>query len=122
MIRLKRLLTILLIDEIAKENQFYANRGLPCPKDSLDSREKKPQPQLIKPNSNEQIGVVLRSNSDKIKQIKQNFIRCSNQATILHLKKFISLCLYQTQDRHAEVFKCFSCFCLFSIKLSFRLI
>ncbi|XP_026959814.1 polycomb group RING finger protein 3 isoform X5 [Sagmatias obliquidens] len=40
--------------------------------------------------SDEQVSICLECNSSKLRGLKRKWIRCSAQATVLHLKKFIA--------------------------------
>lgn len=98
-------------DEIRREKEFYRLRGLPCPKDNqLNPNETE------EPNKNndvhaendyhrqdEQVNVCLESISSSLKSLKRRYIRCSAQATILHLKKFIAKKILNGMERYTEI-------------------
>lgn len=42
------------------------------------------------PGSLPQVSICLECNSSKLRGLKRKWIRCSAQATVLHLKKFIA--------------------------------
>lgn len=92
-----------------REREFYRNRNLPCPKDL---------PQNIEDNAerineshmesdyhrqDEQVNVCLECISNNLKNLKRRFIRCSSQATITHLKKFIAKKVLNEMDKYREV-------------------
>lgn len=85
-------------NEIKRERDFYRVRGLPCPKDippnAGELEEEKIAPdahaELDYHRQDEQVNVCLECVSNNLKTLKRRFIRCSAQATITHLKKFIA--------------------------------
>lgn len=42
------------------------------------------------PSASPQVSICLECNSSKLRGLKRKWIRCSAQATVLHLKKFIA--------------------------------
>ncbi|KAF7239989.1 Polycomb group RING finger protein 3 [Varanus komodoensis] len=42
------------------------------------------------PNCDAKVSICLECNSSKLRGLKRKWIRCSAQATVLHLKKFIA--------------------------------
>ena len=54
--------------------------------------------------SDEQVNVRLDcSPSSSLKSLKRKYIRCSTQATITHLKKYLALKLYKDKNKYKEV-------------------
>ncbi|XP_040078879.1 polycomb group RING finger protein 3 isoform X2 [Ixodes scapularis] len=54
--------------------------------------------------SDEQVNILLESSdSVQLKQMRRKFIRCSAQATITHLKKFIAKKLFNNLEKYKEV-------------------
>jgi len=105
-------------DEYKRERDFYAEKGVPCPKDveaetEKDEKLKKEEEEDQTPDAHanndyhrldEQVNIVLepRENS-KMKDIRRKYIRCSSLATITHLKKFIALKCLDSMDRYREI-------------------
>ncbi|KFQ24636.1 Polycomb group RING finger protein 3, partial [Merops nubicus] len=102
--------------EMKKQREFYHKLGMEVPgdikgetcsaKQHLDSHhngETKPDENSNKETSeekqeegndyhrsDEQVSICLECNSSKLRGLKRKWIRCSAQATVLHLKKFIA--------------------------------
>ncbi|KAI4819029.1 hypothetical protein KUCAC02_004310 [Chaenocephalus aceratus] len=101
--------------EIKKQRDFYQKLGMEVPGDikgdhchmktHLDQRngdtktedavhkepgEEKPEEENDYHRSDEQVSICLECNSSKLRGLKRKWIRCSAQATVLHLKKFIA--------------------------------
>ncbi|NWX93495.1 PCGF3 protein, partial [Nothoprocta pentlandii] len=102
--------------EMKKQREFYHKLGMEVPgdikgetcstKQHLDSHrngETKTDENLNKETSeekqeedndyhrsDEQVSICLECNSSKLRGLKRKWIRCSAQATVLHLKKFIA--------------------------------
>ncbi|KAE8286324.1 Polycomb group RING finger protein 3 RING finger protein 3A [Larimichthys crocea] len=101
--------------EIKKQREFYQKLGMEVPGDikgelcnmktHLDQRngdaksedtankeagEEKPEEDNDYHRSDEQVSICLECNSSKLRGLKRKWIRCSAQATVLHLKKFIA--------------------------------
>ncbi|NXI56324.1 PCGF3 protein, partial [Chloroceryle aenea] len=102
--------------EMKKQRDFYHKLGMEVPgdikgetcstKQHLDSHrngETKPDENSNKETSeekqeedndyhrsDEQVSICLECNSSKLRGLKRKWIRCSAQATVLHLKKFIA--------------------------------
>lgn len=104
-------------NEKDRELEFYRLRGLTLPT-SLSGSETPPpfshnnniDKDESTENSNnaddchrtdEQVNVCLECCSTQ--QLKRRFIRCSSQATITHLKKYIALKLYHDTQRYTDV-------------------
>nr|CAD7442728.1 unnamed protein product [Timema bartmani]CAD7459036.1 unnamed protein product [Timema tahoe] len=86
-------------NEMKREREFYRKRNLPCPKDvppnAGDAEEEKPAMDAHAESDyhrqDEQVNVCLECISTSLKSLRRRFIRCSAQATITHLKKFIAM-------------------------------
>ncbi|MBZ3877894.1 Polycomb group RING finger protein 3 [Sciurus carolinensis] len=101
--------------EMRKQREFYHKLGLEVPGDikgeacstrqHLDPRngetkaddsahkataEEKQEEDDDYHRSDEQVSICLECNSSKLRGLKRKWIRCSAQATVLHLKKFIA--------------------------------
>ncbi|XP_031722749.1 polycomb group RING finger protein 3 isoform X1 [Anarrhichthys ocellatus] len=101
--------------EMKKQREFYQKLGMEVPGDikgdhcnmktHLDQRngdaksevtankeagEEKPEEENDYHRSDEQVSICLECNSSKLRGLKRKWIRCSAQATVLHLKKFIA--------------------------------
>ena len=53
--------------------------------------------------SDEQVNICLECMADSMRNLKRRFLRLSSQATIMHLKKFIALKLYNNLGRFKDV-------------------
>ncbi|XP_023690118.1 polycomb group RING finger protein 3-like isoform X1 [Paramormyrops kingsleyae] len=53
--------------------------------------------------SDEQVSICLECNSSKLRGLKRKWIRCSAQATVLHLKKFIAKKLNLTSFNELDI-------------------
>lgn len=101
------------LDEIARERDFYRQRGLPCPKDippNPGDVEDEKQANDVHAESDyhrqdEQVNVCLECISSNLKTLKRRFIRCSAQATILHLKKFVAKKVLNGMEKYRDVSK-----------------
>lgn len=92
-------------DEYKREREFYAERGLPCPKDleeeSAQDAAQKAEEEDQTPDANtnmdyhrfdEQVNLLLESSDpDTFPDLKRKFVRVSSLATITHLKKFLAM-------------------------------
>ncbi|MBN3314163.1 PCGF3 protein, partial [Atractosteus spatula] len=104
------------LSEMKKQREFYQKLGMEVPGDikgelcntkpHLDPQrngDTKPEDTLNKETaeekqdedndyhrSDEQVSICLECNSSKLRGLKRKWIRCSAQATVLHLKKFIA--------------------------------
>ncbi|XP_053541888.1 polycomb group RING finger protein 3 isoform X1 [Ictalurus punctatus] len=100
--------------ELKKQRDFYQKLGMEVPGDikgelcnmkaHLDSQrngevksedaakegDEKPEEDNDYHRSDEQVSICLECNSSKLRGLKRKWIRCSAQATVLHLKKFIA--------------------------------
>lgn len=104
----------LMHSELQRERDFYRARGLPCPKDALDSAlqdrghlvpDEQAQPDHTDYHRrDEQVNLCLECTSPNLKTLKRRFIRCSAQATITHLKKFIAKKVLNGIDKYRDVY------------------
>lgn len=97
-------------DELETEREFYKVRGLPNPKDVPPASgdyngEHEPDPHAESDyhRQDEQINVCLECISSSLRTLRRRFIRCSAQATILHLKKFIAMKVLNGMERYRDI-------------------
>ncbi|XP_032806743.2 polycomb group RING finger protein 3 isoform X1 [Petromyzon marinus] len=89
--------------EMKRQREFYWTRGLEMPGDAKgevngeETPERKPKAEENGEEddgdyhrTDEQVSVCLECHSGKLKTLKRKWIRCSSQATVLHLKKFLA--------------------------------
>ncbi|XP_078587494.1 polycomb group RING finger protein 3-like isoform X1 [Branchiostoma floridae x Branchiostoma japonicum] len=88
--------------ELKKQQDFYKKRGLPFPGQPLDGEEdsngkstassskSKEDEDSDYHRSDEQVNICLECSSNRMRELRKKFIRCSSQATINHLRKFIA--------------------------------
>uniref|UniRef100_A0A672GUK6 Polycomb group RING finger protein 3 n=1 Tax=Salarias fasciatus TaxID=181472 RepID=A0A672GUK6_SALFA len=118
----------ILAAEIKKQRDFYQKLGMEVPGDikgelcnmktHLDQRngdaksedtankeagEEKPEEDNDYHRSDEQVSICLECNSSKLRGLKRKWIRCSAQATVLHLKKFIAKKLNLTSFNELDI-------------------
>ncbi|XP_028824170.1 polycomb group RING finger protein 3 isoform X1 [Denticeps clupeoides] len=117
--------------EMRKQRDFYQKLGMEVPGDikgelgnlktHLDSQRnvssagdtkpddphKDPEDKAEEDNdyhrSDEQVSICLECNSSKLRGLKRKWIRCSAQATVLHLKKFIAKKLNLTSFNELDI-------------------
>lgn len=96
-------------NELRREREFYRSRGLPCPKDAPQAAQEQEghtpgnaHAEQDYHRRDEQVNICLECKSG-LKGLKRKFIRCSAQATITHLKKFIAKKVLNTTDKYKEV-------------------
>lgn len=97
--------------EINREREFYRVRGLPCPKDIPanpgEAEEEKTSADVHAESDyhrqDEQVNVCLECISPNLKTLKRRFIRCSAQATIMHLKKFVAKKVLNGMEKYRDV-------------------
>lgn len=100
-------------DEINREREFYKARNLPCPKD-VPQDTKETDDMEMKLNEahqesdyhrmDEQVNLCLEcSTNSNLKNLKRRFIRCSSQATITQLKKFVAKKVLNGIEKYREV-------------------
>lgn len=103
-----------LPDETKREREFYRKRDLPCPKDlpqnqsDVDETADKLNEAHLESDyhrQDEQVNVCLECNtsSHSLAKLQRRFIRCSSQATITHLKKFVAKKVFDGIDKYREV-------------------
>jgi polycomb group RING finger protein 3 len=101
----------LYLDELKREREFYKARNMPCPKDlpqvpdndeALEKLNEAHQENDYH-RQDEQVNVCLECISNNLKHLKRRFIRCSSQATITHLKKFIAKKVLNGMDKYRDV-------------------
>lgn len=103
-----------VVDEISREREFYRLRGLACPKDippNLGEMDEDKSVNDVHAESDyhrqdEQVNVCLECISSNLKTLKRRFIRCSAQATILHLKKFVAKKVLNGMEKYRDVSCC----------------
>lgn len=100
---------IVFTDETKRERDFYKSRNLPCPKDLPQNTEDDTFDRLNETHieadyhrQDEQVNVCLECQSN-ITALKRRFIRCSSQATITHLKKFVAKKVLNGMEKYKEV-------------------
>ncbi|ROL50258.1 Polycomb group RING finger protein 3 [Anabarilius grahami] len=115
--------------EMKKQREFYQKLGMEVPGDikgelcnmktHLDSQrngdlksedpankeagEEKAEEDNDYHRSDEQVSICLECNSSKLRGLKRKWIRCSAQATVLHLKKFIAKKLNLTSFNELDI-------------------
>lgn len=100
-----------IVDEINREREFYRVRGLPCPKDIPPNPGDVDEDKSVSDvhaesdyhRQDEQVNVCLECTSSNLKTLKRRFIRCSAQATILHLKKFVAKKVLNGMEKYRDV-------------------
>lgn len=103
-------------NEMKREREFYRLRGLACPKDAAiaglvppagitpGDGEQDAQPDHTDSHRrDEQVNVCLECISASLRGLKRSFIRCSAQATITHLKKFIAKKALGGMDKYRDI-------------------
>jgi len=53
--------------------------------------------------ADEQVNLCLECAEIKLNRLKRKYIRCSSQATITHLKKFVAKKVYFSMDRYKDI-------------------
>lgn len=116
--------------EIKKQRDFYQKLGMEVPGDikgelcsmkqhldpqrngevktedtaNKETAEEKPEEEENDYHrSDEQVSICLECNSSKLRGLKRKWIRCSAQATVLHLKKFIAKKLNLTSFNELDI-------------------
>lgn len=96
----------LFIDEIKRERDFYKSRNMPCPKDIPQNHDddtfNDSHIDSDYHRQDEQVNVCLECKNN-INALSRRFIRCSSQATITHLKKFVAKKVLSGMDKYKEV-------------------
>ncbi|KAJ8247419.1 hypothetical protein GJAV_G00246170 [Gymnothorax javanicus] len=114
--------------EMKKQREFYQKLGMEVPGDvkaemcgakahlglhngdlksedgtHKDAGEEKREEDEDYHRSDEQVSICLECNSSKLRGLKRKWIRCSAQATVLHLKKFIAKKLNLTSFNELDI-------------------
>jgi len=98
-------------NEGKREKEFYRSKGLVCPKDMLQNNDqgdvkKTPDEDLNAIDFHrydEQVNICLECGAQQLLQLQRRFLRCSSQATVTHLKKFIALKVLDSIDAYRDV-------------------
>lgn len=99
-------------DETNREREFYKERNLPNPKDiqqahdndeNMDKINEEKHQESDYHRQDEQVNVCLECSSNNLKHLKRRFIRCSSQATITHLKKFVAKKVLNGMEKYRDV-------------------
>lgn len=100
-------------DEINREREFYKARNLPCPKDvpqdtketdDMETKLNEAHQESDYHRMDEQVNLCLEcSTNSNLKNLKRRFIRCSSQATITQLKKFVAKKVLNGIEKYREV-------------------
>ncbi|KAJ8269358.1 hypothetical protein COCON_G00119650 [Conger conger] len=116
-------------EEMKKQRDFYQKLGMEVPGDvkgelcnvkthldpqrngevktedttSKETAEEKQEEENDYHRSDEQVSICLECNSSKLRGLKRKWIRCSAQATVLHLKKFIAKKLNLTSFNELDI-------------------
>lgn len=100
----------MLVAESDREKEFYQIRGLPNPKDIPltngeinGDHDADPHAEADYHRQDEQVNVCLECISSNLKTLKRRFIRCSAQATILHLKKFVAMKVLNGMEKYRDI-------------------
>lgn len=96
-----------------REREFYKCRNLANPKDLPQNNEDDAFDRLNDTHvesdfhrQDEQVNVCLECMSTNLNALKRRFLRCSSQATITHLKKFVAKKVLNGTEKYKEV-NCF---------------
>ncbi|KMQ97541.1 polycomb group ring finger protein 3 [Lasius niger] len=98
-------------NEIKREREFYRARGLACPKDILPNAGEVEEERANADahaesdyhRTDEQVNVCLECMNASLKTLKRRFIRCSAQATITHMKKFIAKKVLSGMEKYRDI-------------------
>jgi regulatory protein YycI of two-component signal transduction system YycFG len=100
-------------DETNREREFYKARNLPCPKDvpqdnkdenEMETKLNEAHQESDYHRMDEQVNLCLEcSSNSNLKNLKRRFIRCSSQATITQLKKFVAKKVLNGIEKYREV-------------------
>ncbi|KAJ3588471.1 hypothetical protein NHX12_012063, partial [Muraenolepis orangiensis] len=88
--------------EIKKQRDFYHKLGMEVPGDIKGDLFNMKTP-LDQRNGALKVSICLECNSSKLRGLKRKWIRCSAQATVLHLKKFIAKKLNLTSFNELDI-------------------
>ncbi|UYV78160.1 PCGF3 [Cordylochernes scorpioides] len=111
--------------ELKREQEFFKKRGLPLPRPQLPLVPGSQQPVMEAPvattpvphgkpssssrrqddlhRADEQVNIHLVASQGSLRQVKRRFIRCSAQATVTHIKKFLAHKLYHNLEKYKDV-------------------
>ncbi|XP_058835499.1 polycomb group RING finger protein 3 [Topomyia yanbarensis] len=105
-----KLVPNLMENEMQREREFYKSRNLPCPKDmpqmqqdSDDRANELAHQEADYHRLDEQVNLCLECISSNFRHLKRRIIRCSSQATITHLKKFIAKKVLNGIERYKDI-------------------
>ncbi|XP_055546686.1 polycomb group RING finger protein 3 [Wyeomyia smithii] len=105
-----KLVPNLMENELQREREFYKSRNLPCPKDlpllqqeNDDRANELAHQEADYHRLDKQVNLCLESVSNNLRHLKRRFIRCSSQATITHLKKFIAKKVLNGIERYKDI-------------------
>jgi len=117
-----KLVPNLLQNETERERKFYEERGLPNPKDEKEEDEKgseageeeeeerkkkgeaEEEDRGTCHREDEQVNICLEPDLDSdMDDLKMKFIRCSTQATINHVKKYVAIKIWKDPSRFKEI-------------------
>nr|ACO15276.1 Polycomb group RING finger protein 3 [Caligus clemensi] len=103
-------------EEYDRERCFYAERGLPCPKDQQEEGKKDEEEAGVADEEeknrdyhrfDEQVSLLLEcvypQPQQQIRPLTKKYIRCSSLATVTHLKKFIATKLLRSVDKYKDL-------------------
>lgn len=98
-------------NEAKRVKEFYQTQGVPCPKDILTNNEHVSANKPIDEDANdvdfhrfdEQVNICLECGAKQYSPLQRRFLRCSSQATVTHLKKFIALKVLNSIDAYRDV-------------------
>lgn len=100
-------------NEMNRERAFYKARNLPCPKDipqdnkesdDMESKLNEAHQESDYHRMDEQVNLCLEcSSNSNLKNLKRRFIRCSSQATITQLKKFVAKKVLNGIEKYREI-------------------
>ncbi|CAD7082380.1 unnamed protein product [Hermetia illucens] len=97
-------------NEMRREREFYKARNMPCPKDlpqnhDVDDNDKANEAHAESDyhRQDEQVNVCLECITNNFEHLKRRFIRCSSQATITHLKKFVAKKVLNGTEKYREI-------------------
>ncbi|CRK97202.1 CLUMA_CG010599, isoform A [Clunio marinus] len=100
-------------NELNREREFYKSRNMTCPKDipqdtkeadEMESKLNEAHQESDYHRMDEQVNLCLEcSASSNLKNLKRRFIRCSSQATITQLKKFVAKKVLNGIDKYREI-------------------
>ncbi|CAG0887604.1 unnamed protein product [Darwinula stevensoni] len=101
-------------DEEEREREFYRSRGLPCPSDAALNEDGEEgngpgEADAKKAEStdyhrfDEQVNICLECSGSTLRSLPRKFIRCSSQATVSHLKKFLAIKILDSMEKYRDI-------------------